>query len=98
MKAWKAILAAGLMLTGAACTDNGGTQGGGGTTRVLLTDAPFPYSDVSKVEVYFTKIEASTSEDTIPGGQNAAGWVTIAEPNQAYDLLQLQGGITAEAG
>ena len=99
MKLWKAILAAGLLMGGTACTDNGSNLGGGsGSTKVLLTDAPFPYDDVSKVEVYFVKIEASTSTDTIPGGANTAGWVTIAEPNRTFDLLQLQAGNTVLAG
>lgn len=65
-------------------------------TRVLLTDAPFPYDLVDRVEVYIVEIAASTSADT--GADPTQGWVTIAEPQKRFDLLELQQGTTALVG
>lgn len=66
-----------------------------GETSVLLTDAPFPYDSVMRVDVYIERIEASTSTDTT--GQSGT-WVTVAEPKQAFNLLDLQNGQTALLG
>jgi hypothetical protein len=88
------ILAAAAVLTIAACSDT--TNGLNGRTQVLLTDAPFPFGGISRVDVYIAKIEASTSTDTTGGVD--AGWVTIASPMKAYNLLELQQGTTAIAG
>jgi hypothetical protein len=63
-------------------------------TRVLLTDAPFPFDSVSSVNIYVTRIEASAQFDTI----GAASWVEIAAPNRTFDLLTLQQGTTAFVG
>src|SRR6476661_7267742 len=80
----------------AACSDSSPTNApGGGQTSVLLTDAPFPYDSVTRVDVYIERIEASTSTDTTPQSQ---GWMVIAEPRQAFNLLDLQNGQTALLG
>ena len=63
-------------------------------TRVLLTDAPFPFDSVSSVNIYVTRIEASAQFDTI----GAASWVEIAAPHRTFDLLTLQQGTTAFVG
>jgi hypothetical protein len=88
------ILAAAAVLLAGACSD--GTTPGSGRTQVLLTDAPFPFGGISRVDVYIAKIEATTSTDTT--GNIDAGWVTIAEPMKTYNLLELQQGTTAIAG
>jgi hypothetical protein len=85
-----------------------------GATSVLLTDAPFPYDAVASVNVYIVSVAASrqgagsaarsvaltsTAADTSGhGGGGNDDWVTIAEPRQRFDLLELQRGRTALVG
>ena len=64
-------------------------------TRVLITDAPFPFDTVGSVNIYVSRIEATTGLDTTGTGGT---WVTIATPNKAFDLLTLQQGTTAFVG
>ncbi len=63
-------------------------------TKVLLTDAPFPFDSVLSVNIYVARIEASAQFDTIGTGS----WVEIAAPNRSFDLLMLQQGATAFVG
>ena len=63
--------------------------------RVLLTDSPFPFSLVDRVEVYVSQIAASMAADTLPEAQR---WVIIAEPRRRFEFLALQQGDTALAG
>jgi hypothetical protein len=63
-------------------------------TRVLLTDAPFPYDSVASVNVYVARIEASATFDTTGGGQ----WTLITAPRRRFNLLTLQQGTTALLG
>jgi hypothetical protein len=87
-------LALGLALTAVlACNgDHMGTGGGG--TRVLLTDAPFPFDQVSRVDVYIQSIEGSSGSDTtVP-----QDWTTLVAPNRVFNLLDVQGGATALLG
>ena len=62
-------------------------------TQVLITDAPFPFDTVGSVNIYVSRIEATTSLDSTKGT-----WVTIDTPNKAFDLLTLQQGTTAFVG
>ncbi|HEX6534231.1 MAG TPA: DUF4382 domain-containing protein [Gemmatimonadaceae bacterium] len=80
----------------AACGDGTAPrqQGGDGTTSVLLTDSPFPYDSLESVSVYVLSVAASPTGDTTTD----EGWVTIAEPHRAFDMLDLQRGKTALAG
>ena len=66
-------------------------------TRVLVTDAPFPFDTVESVDIYFISISASTEPDT---GANADSmhWVPIVEPHRQINLLSLQRGDTALLG
>lgn len=64
-------------------------------TKVFLTDSPFPFDTVGSVNIYVTKIEASTGLDTT---DQTGSWVTIATPNKSFDLLTLQQGDTAFVG
>lgn len=64
-------------------------------TKVFITDDPFPFDTVGSVNIYVTKIEASTGLDTT---NQAGSWVTIATPNKSFDLLTLQQGATAFVG
>jgi hypothetical protein len=65
-----------------------------GSTRVLLTDAPFPFDRVERVDVYILSVSGSVSPDTLTAGN----FVTLATPNRRINLLDLQNGITDELG
>lgn len=81
--------------------DTTGPTRGKPTTTVELTDDPFPYDSVERVDLYVVKIEASTSLDTAPPATTCATcgpWVTVAEPRRAYNLIELSGGITDTLG
>ena len=92
------LLLAAALLAGTACyeEDATGLNLNGGIANVLLTDAPFPFDSVARVEVYVVSIAASTSTDTTAPG--AQGWVTITAPNKRFDLLELQQGKTELVG
>jgi hypothetical protein len=89
-----AMLAALLGLGVAACSD--GTSAGSGRTQVYLTDSPFPYGDIARVDVYIARIEATASTDT--SYTDPSSWVTIATPERVFNLLDFQGGSSALVG
>lgn len=64
-------------------------------TRVLLTDAPFPFDAVSRVDVYIVSVDASETADTMDPGRE---WTNIVTPRQRFNLLDLQRGTTAIVG
>lgn len=66
-------------------------------TRVLITDAPFPFDTVESVDIYFISISASTEPDTGSNANNMQ-WVPIVEPHRQINLLSLQRGDTALLG
>lgn len=95
MKHWLIAAAAALGAMGVACYQDDILDSLQiAPTRVLLTDAPFPFDSVSSVNIYVTRIEASAQFDTI----GAASWVEIAAPGRTFDLLTLQQGTTAFVG
>lgn len=74
--------------------------GGQGTLTVQLTDAPFPFSEVSRVDVFIVSVQAKTADVTDSEAEDSAsnGWKTIATPNKAINLLSLAGGNTTTLG
>lgn len=90
----RAMTTAALVAMAAACSDIPG--GPGGRTRVYLTDAPFPYDSIAAVNVYVARIDASADGDTT--NPTGPAWVTIATPQRAFNLLDLQGGNAALLG
>lgn len=64
-----------------------------GATQVLLTDAPFPYDQVSRVDVYIERISAGVTVDT--GGDGPG---TIVAPRRRFNLLALSDGAVADLG
>ena len=66
-------------------------------TRVLFTDAPFPFDTVQSVNIYVVSVAASTQPDT-GSSADSMQWVTITEPRQRIDLLTLQQGTTTLLG
>lgn len=82
----------------AACSDTIGSNTG--KLTVKLTDAPFPFADVSRVDIFVVRIDArtSTASDAEITDASSGGWTTIASPNAAINLLSLQGGVTTNLG
>lgn len=83
----------------AACTDSSGT--GTGLLTVRLTDAPFPFSEVARVDVYVIRVDAKTAETTEAEAADEGergGWTTIATPNALINLLDLGSGQTVNLG
>jgi hypothetical protein len=83
----------------AACSDSSGT--GTGLLTVRLTDAPFPFSDVARVDVFVVRVDAktaSTTEEEAADEANHDGWTTVATPNALINLLDLGSGKTMNLG
>jgi hypothetical protein len=83
----------------AACSDSSGT--GTGLLTVRLTDAPFPFSDVARVDVFVVRVDARSAEPTDPQATDASnqdGWTTVATPNASINLLDLGDGKTTNLG
>src|SRR5688572_14387030 len=66
-------------------------------TKVLLTDAPFPFDTVQSVNVYVISVSVSTESDT-GSNPNNMNWVTVTAPHRQINLLDLQQGDTALLG
>ena len=82
----------------AACTASEiGPTGstGEGRTAVFLTDAPFPFDRVQRVDIHIAAIALSPRADTSEG---LPEWVTVARPQRTFNLLDLQNGATALLG
>jgi uncharacterized protein YjdB len=64
-------------------------------TTIEITDSPFPYDSVSRVDIYIVSIAVRNEPDTTNTG---AGWITVAEPRRHINLLELSGGVTDTLG
>lgn len=72
-----------------------------GQVKVLLTDAPFPFSEVKSVDVFVTRIDGKTGETDDVEAENeneSDGWHTLVSPGKSLDLLTLMDGKTANLG
>ena len=92
----RCALALGLAgLAGCMSSEIGPDPQGQGTTAVFLTDAPFPFDRIARVDIHVTEIALSTTADTSEG---APDWVVVASPDRTFNLLELQNGSTALLG
>ena len=66
-----------------------------GKTAVFLTDAPFPFDRIERVDIHIDEIALSPQADTSEG---LPTWVTVARPERTFNLLDLQNGTTALLG
>jgi hypothetical protein len=86
----------------AACDDgNGPTLTNSGKVNVLLTDAPFPLSEVKSVNIFVTRIDAKladTDSAEAADTDDSSGWITLVSPNQSINLLTLTNGQTSNLG
>src|ERR1041384_6666012 len=92
-----AIGAAATLLGACESTTGGDT----GTLTVRMTDAPFPFSSVSRVDVFVVRVDARTGAATdaeATDETNMSDWTTVASPNAAINLLDLNGGKTTNLG
>jgi hypothetical protein len=83
----------------AACGDN--TASTSGKFAVQLTDAPFPYGQVSRVDIFVVRIDAKQAAPTDAEASDEtamSGWTTVATPNTSINLLDLTGGKTTNLG
>ena len=92
-----ALMAAAALGLGACNASETGPSGpaGEGKTAVFLTDAPFPFDRIARVDVHILEIALSPQSDTSEG---LPDWVTVATPDRAFNLLDLQNGTTALLG
>jgi hypothetical protein len=88
-------LVAALGLAACSSSEIGPTGPGQGNTAVFLTDAPFPFDRITRVDVHISEIGLSPQADT---SQGAPGWITVARPDRVFNLLELQNGATALLG
>lgn len=89
----------------AACSSNGSTSPGTqrGVVITQLKDAPFPSDSVDAVTIFVTRVDArltgadSAASDSATTSDSAAahGWVTLASPNKAFNLMTLRNGVSA---
>jgi hypothetical protein len=88
--------AAAMMIAGCSASETGPSgPPGAGKTAVFLTDAPFPFDRIQRVDVYVAEIALSPQADTSDG---LPSWVTVARPERTFNLLDLQNGATALLG
>src|SRR5947209_7939456 len=83
----------------AACSDS--TSSGTGKLAVQMTDAPFPYGQVARADIFVVRIDAKSAATTTTEANDESqmsGWTTIASPNVAINLLDLTGGKTTNLG
>lgn len=66
-----------------------------GHATIYLTDAPFPFAAIARVDVYVVRIELAPQADTSAGPRN---WIEVAAPARTFNLLDLQNGTTALLG
>ena len=106
-KLFRVAAIGGALVALTACSDS--TTTSRGSVQVQLTDAPFPFSEVARVDIHVLRIDAKTADATeaeaaeapatAPANENpASGWVTIATPNQAFNMLSLRNGTTVNLG
>jgi hypothetical protein len=85
-----------LLIAAGSCSSSATDVPSGGTTSTLLTDAPFPYDRVARVDLFVVSVSASLNPDT---SSTAPGsFFTLATPNRRINVLGLQNGITDELG
>ena len=77
-----------------------------GDVAAAMTEAPLPAGSVKSVDVFVVRVEARRQEptdaeaalNTEESDAGQGGWVTIAEPNAAFDLMTLADGTTTTLG
>lgn len=55
-----------------------------GSSHILLSDGPFPFDRLARVDIYVVSVSGSLTPDT---GAGSGGWVTLASPHSRIDML-----------
>ena len=101
---YKAVLTAAALTACSTYDSTNAPSEGMGSVRVQLTDAPFPFDSVAKVEVHVVRVDAriadadSAAADANVSDNSQGGWVEIARPDKVVELLALRGGKVADLG
>lgn len=66
-----------------------------GTLKILLTDAPFPSSEVSQVNVTIDQVAIKQSDDTTTTDIDESGFEILSNQTASYNLLDLRNGTVA---
>lgn len=91
-------------VAGWACSAGSVTGSSRGAVAVRLKDAPFPSDSVDSVIVFVSRVDMratatdSAGADSASAVANAGGWITIASPARAFNLLELHNGVSADLG
>jgi len=97
-------LVAGAALGGVACDESGGIPSlitGAAQLTVQLTDKPFPFSEVKRVDVFVVRIDAKAVETAAGEAEDPSvmtGWTTLVTPGTLINLLELSNGKTTNLG
>jgi hypothetical protein len=83
-----------LLACGCYSDDPAGLPDSSPATTIEITDAPFPYDSVARVDLYIVSIAVNAAADT----STPTGWITVAEPRTRYNLIALSGGVTDTLG
>jgi hypothetical protein len=103
----RALPVAALLLAAAGCGEGTPTgTAGTGRLNVQITDAPFPYDSVSRVDVFVVRADAKQQDaDSVAAAARVGdddkgtnGWVTIAEPKTTIELTALRDGVVKALG
>ncbi|HUF35172.1 MAG TPA: DUF4382 domain-containing protein [Gemmatimonadales bacterium] len=94
MRGWRLALGV-AALAGCDAAETGPGPVAEGKTAVFLTDAPFPFDGIARVDIHVEQIALSPTADTAEG---APDWVVLATPRRTFNLLDLQNGATALLG
>src|SRR5687768_14110489 len=95
---------AGAAFGGAACDESGGIPSlitGAAQLTVQLTDKPFPFSEVKRVDVFVVRIDAKAVETAAGEAEDPSvmtGWTTLVTPGTLINLLELSNGKTTNLG
>jgi hypothetical protein len=84
-----------LAVLAAACSDSASAPESS-RTQVFITDSPFPYDAVARVDIHIVRIDASATLDTT--GLDPAVWVPVVEPRRTVNLLELTAGTKSLLG
>jgi hypothetical protein len=92
-----------MLFVAAACGSSSTdlTQSNSGQVNLLLTDAPFPFAEVKRVDVFVVRIDGKTADTNDTEAANESdlnGWTTLVSPNTSINLLDLTNGKTANLG
>lgn len=82
-KAGIMVIAVAMMMWGCESTLDSGTDSGTGNMVVKLHDAPVDYDEVN---ISIARVEVNNTEN------EEEGWITISEPDETYNILDLVNG------